>query len=268
MPTLTVYKPSSEKELHGIIEKELDALEDGLSLLQYEFTTEIGKPDFLCVDSGGRLTIIEVKLHEDENVLFQGLRYFSSIDKLRYSISNSFAEQGISPDEHPRLILIAESFSEDIKRLSTLVKPEVELFEYTVAISPENKKGIIYHPVGLPIIDETLPKPPNYEKLRDYLTNDSLKPILEKIRTDIKGISNAIDEYFTNSYIGYKYKGRNIASILTHRKLLDIGYAIIDEEKMNVDYKYTRLSNETESYADAMESLKKSFMNLGGKLTE
>jgi hypothetical protein len=267
MPTFSIYKPASEKELHGIIEKELDALEDGLSVLQYEFTTETGRPDFLCVDSGGRLTIIEVKLHEDENVLFQGLRYFSTIDKLRYSISNSFREQRISPEEHPRLILIAESFSEDIKRLSTLVKPEVELFEYTVAVSPENKKGIIYHPVGLPIIEETLPKPPNYEKLRDYLTNDALKPVLEKIRIDIKGISNVIDEYFTNSYVGYKYKGRNIASILTHRKLLDIGYAIIDEDKSNVDYKYTRLSNEAESYTEALENIKKSLVNLGGKLT-
>lgn len=268
MPTFTVYRPTSEKELHGIIEKELDALEEGLTILKYEFTSELGKADFLCVDSGGRLAIIEVKLHEDENVLFQGLRYFSSIDKIRYNISTLFPDKHISPNEQPRLLLVAEKFSDDIKRLSTLVKPEVELFEYTVAISPDKKKGIIYHSVDLPIVEEPLTKPSTYEEQKNYLTNDSLKPIFEKARNDIKGISDAIDEYITNSYVGYKYKGRHIAWITTHRKVLDIGSMIIDEEKTTIDNKYTRLSSETDSYAETIENIRKSFVNLGGKLVE
>ncbi|MBN1618324.1 DUF91 domain-containing protein [Candidatus Dojkabacteria bacterium] len=267
MPTFTIYKPSSEKELHGIIEKELDALEEGLSLLNYEFASEKGKADFLCVDSGGRLTIIEVKLHEDENVLFQALRYFSSIDKNRYNISALFPEKHISPDEQPRLILIAERFSDDIKRLSTLVKPEVELYEYTVAVSHEKKKGIIYHSVDLPIINEPLPKPPDIEFLKSYLTIESLKPIFEKMRNDIKVISDSIDEYVTHSYVGYKYKGRQIAWVQTHRKVLDIGSMIINEEKENIDNEYTRLSSDTENYSEIIEKIKKSFVNLGGKLT-
>ena len=77
MPIFSKYSPKNEKELHGIIEKEIDSLEEELRILKYEFSTGKGNLDFLCADSGGRLTIIEVKLSEDDNVLFQGLRYFS-----------------------------------------------------------------------------------------------------------------------------------------------------------------------------------------------
>jgi RecB family endonuclease NucS len=99
MSTFINYKPSTEKELHGIIEAELDALEEGLSLLNYEFAMETGRADFLCVDSGGRLAVIDVKLHEDENVLFQALRYFSSIDKDRYIIANLYPDKHVDPND-------------------------------------------------------------------------------------------------------------------------------------------------------------------------
>ena len=36
MATFSKFKPGSEKELHSIIESQLDALEEGLVLLKYE----------------------------------------------------------------------------------------------------------------------------------------------------------------------------------------------------------------------------------------
>jgi len=62
----------------------MDALEEGLAILKYEFVLEKGTPDFLCIDSGGRLAIIEVKYKEDENIVFQALRYYSEIDQKKY----------------------------------------------------------------------------------------------------------------------------------------------------------------------------------------
>ena len=53
MPTFKKYEPSDEKELHDIIGKELDALEEGLTLVKYELHSGSDIPDFLCVDSGG-----------------------------------------------------------------------------------------------------------------------------------------------------------------------------------------------------------------------
>ena len=71
MPILKRYSPQSEAELHLIIKSDLSAIEEGIELLQHEYPSGKGVIDFLCIDSGRRLLIIEVKLHEDENILFQ-----------------------------------------------------------------------------------------------------------------------------------------------------------------------------------------------------
>jgi predicted transport protein len=268
MPTFRKYKPNSEKELHGIIEGDLESLEEGLNLLKYEFSTGKGTPDFLCVDSGGRLLIIEVKLSEDENVLFQALRYFSLIDKDRYLISTLFSGTRIDPEQEPRIILIAEKFSEDIRRLSTLIKPEIELFEYTVLIDSSGKKGITYHSVTLPVIEEPISKPLGFDDHREYITVDSLKLLFDRMREQIKSISDEIEEYVTQSYVGYKFRGRQFAWIRVYRRSIEIGAHIIDENKALLDYDGKRIESDVDDYSDTLEKIRTSFSNLGGKLRE
>lgn len=266
MPILKKVKPENEKELHSIIEKEIDALEEGLEILKYEFGMAKGTPDFLCVDSGGRLVIIEVKLQEDENILFQALRYYNEIDKERYAIAKMFADKKIETDEHPRILLIAEKFSDDLRRLSTLVVPEVELYEYTVLSLPDGKQGICYHPVSLPKIEELPTKPRTIKELREYITKDSLKPIFDKLIDEIKAIGKGIEEYATQGYVGFKYKGRQIAWLEPHRKSFDVGAVVIDETSHVVDYEYTRIETGTEDYKETFDKIKRSFKNIGGKV--
>ena len=43
MPTFTKYKPKTEKELHEIIHREIEELEEGLQVLKYEFATSKGE---------------------------------------------------------------------------------------------------------------------------------------------------------------------------------------------------------------------------------
>jgi hypothetical protein len=131
MPKLPRYSPESEAELHMIVEADLDAVEEGLVLLQHEYPSGKGIVDFLCVDSGNRLVVIEVKLHEDENVLFQALRYFGDVDRDRFVIANLFSQHAIDPEQSPRIIIIAETISEDIRRLSTLVYCPRALTEFS-----------------------------------------------------------------------------------------------------------------------------------------
>jgi len=266
MPTLKKVKPETEKELHGIIEKEIDALEEGLELLKYEFGLSKGTPDFLCVDSGQRLVIIEVKLQEDENILFQALRYYSEIDKERYAIARMFSDKEVNADEHPRILLIAEKFSDDIRRLSTLVIPDVELFEYTLLLTPDEKTGICYHPVSIPKLEEIPSKPSTIDDLREYITDDSLKPIFDKLIEDIKAIGKGIEEYATQGYVGFKYKGRMIAFLGPHRKSFDVGAVVIDQDSHVIASEYTRIESGTEDHTETFEKIKKSFENISGKL--
>lgn len=267
MPTLKKYVPKSEAELHLLIQAELDAIEEGLELLQHEYPSGKGILDFLCTDSGGRLVIIEVKLHEDENVLFQALRYFSDIERNRYLIANLFAHKRVNPEEPPRVILIAERFSEDIRRLSLLVVPEIELLEHSVVVLPDGHMGILYHSVSLPTAARLPSEPKTIDKLIEYLKDDSLKPVLAKMRHAIKSLGKGIEEYATQGYIGYKHSsGRQFAYIRLYRKAIEFGAHIVDEKRQLLDYESVRVEKGEDDYSEILEKIKTAFVNLGGKL--
>jgi len=51
---------------------------------------------FLYVDSGNRLGIIEAKTDTDEDIIFQGLRYYNWVNKNRYAIKNMFPNADIN----------------------------------------------------------------------------------------------------------------------------------------------------------------------------
>jgi len=122
--------------------------------------------------------------------------------------------------------------------------------------------------VSLPFVSEPISKPLGIDDHRNYLTEQALKPVFDRIRSDIKSIGNDIDEYSTQSYTGYKLKGRQFAWIGTHRNSIDIGSVMIDENKQLLDYDATRISSDQEDYSQAIEKIKNSFRNLGGKLKE
>lgn len=266
MVILKKIKIKDEKELHSLIEKELDALEEGLSLIKYEFDSLKGIPDFLCVDSGGRLVIIEVKLQEDENILFQALRYYNTIDQERYIITGMFPNKKIDTNEHPRIVLVAENFSDDIRRLSTLVVPDVELYEYTVLSTDGGKEGLCYHSVSLSEVEKTPSRPKTIEELKNYIMKKSLRPLFEKIRKEIKNIGEGIEEYATQSYVGFKYRGRQFSWLAPHRTSFDIGVHIMDENSRIIDYEPLRIEIGNEDYSETFKKVKESFEIIGGKL--
>ena len=266
MATIKKIKPKNEKELHSVIEKELDALEEGLKVLKYEFAMPKGIPDFLCVDSGGRLVVIEVKLQEDDNVLFQALRYFNDTDKDRYVIAKMFQKENIDPNDHPRIVLIAEKFSDDLRRLSTLVIPDVELYEYTLLVTAEGKEGICFHPVSLPKIEEQIKTPMSFDKLRDYITKDDLKSLFDKTISKIKSLADGIEAYPTQSYVGFKYRGRVIGWLGPHRKSFDVGSHIIDEKGRSVDYESIRMETGEEDCSEIFEKIFASYKNLNKEI--
>lgn len=261
MATFMRYEPKNEKELHSIIEKELDALEEGLVLLKYELGLEKGIPDFLCVDSGGGLVIIEVKLKEDENILFQALRYYNEIDRDRYAIAKLFSDNKIDPKQDPLIILIAERFSDDIRRLSTLVIPDVELYEYTVLRGQNGEEGICYHWVSLHEPPPLPPKPKTICELRNRMTNEPLKPVFDKLIEEIKSIGKGIEEYAAQKYVGFKYKGKVIANIEPQRKSFYI-FATVFENNRVLSTEHIRVLSETQDYQDMLEKIRKSYENL------
>ncbi len=268
MATFPIYEPGSEKELHQLIINDLDAIEEGLTLLEYEKKLEMGIPDILCVDSGGRLTIIEVKLFEDENILFQGLRYYADVDKIRYQLTDLFSDKGVIGADHPRVILVAKTFSDYVKKLCSLVIPSIELFEYQAAADSNGKKGVIFHNVSLPKDEDISLEVIDIESHKNYLTNEKLLPAFEKARRIINDSFPHSIENPRKSYIGYYYQGRQFAWLGVQRKSFDFGSHKLDDDKRVLSYSQLRIKDPSEmdgeKFTLILDEMKESFRKLGG----
>jgi len=112
-------------------------------------------------------------------------------------------------------------------------------------------------------------EPQSIDEFIEYLTDNSLKPVLDRMREAIKGLGKGIEEYATQSYIGYKLSsGRQFAYIRIFRKEIELGAHIVDENKQLLDYESIRVKKGDEDYSEIFEKIKRSFMNLGGTLHE
>jgi len=256
---------SNEKELHDLIEKEIEALEPGLKILKHEFQCgDRGTADFLYSDSGNRLGVIEVKKDTDEDILFQGLRYYDWINKNRYAVANMFPKEKIEPSESPRLTLIAKSFSDDIRSLSTHIIPDVELYEYSALKYKDIERGICFHPVSLPKLYEMPGEVMTEKELIDYITDEKLRELFKEKIKEIMSIDSKIKKYKTGGYIGFQYKGRQIAYLAPHRKLFDVCAVKIGDTLGIIDYPLVRIANGNEDYSNQIEIIKDSIKKLDG----
>jgi len=269
MPTLKKYDVRDEEEVHSIIEKEIDAFEEGAKILKHEFQCgDRGTVDFLFVDSGNRLGLIEVKKDKDDDMLFQGLNYYDWVYRNIYAVKNMFPSDNINPNEHPRLVLAAGQISDNLRNLTTHVKPDVELYEYSLLEDAEGNIGIDFHPVPQPKIIEAPEKPNTIKDVLNYITNDKIKDICKDAIDKIKNIHKDVDAYATVDYIGFRYKGRQIAYIWTYRKAFDIAGVRLDENLHIMDWDTIRIESDDENYSTQLETIKEALKALGANFPE
>jgi len=262
MTAFRKFRPSSEKELHGIIEKNIESLEEGLEVLKYEFSIGNGIADFLCKDSGGRLVVIEIKLGEDSEIIFQALRYYADIDTRKYVIAQLFPGRGIDPKPSPRIVLIAEHFSDDLRHLTTLMVPDIELFEYTSLRDSAGVEGIVYHAVSLPKVKDDITEPSKLDDHIKYITDLSLQFVFNSARQKIMEAAPNAEEYLTQDHVCYKYRGKQIAWLTAHRKSFRVGVAKIGERKERLSEDEVKITTGDDDFAEILEDIKRSYTNL------
>ncbi len=130
-------KPSSfknEKELQNLFESNLEDLL-GVRFVASEFTTgdrQRGRIDTLGIDQDGTPVIIEYKKTAKENVINQGLFYLDWLVDHKGDFTLAAQEQlgkDIEMDwSSPRLILVAESFSEYDKYAVNRIGANIQLW--------------------------------------------------------------------------------------------------------------------------------------------
>ena len=91
---------------------------------------------------------------------------------------------------------------------------------------------------------------------------NTLKSLFDKIFAEIKDIADEIENYATQNYVGFKYRGRQIAGLGPHRKSFDVWAQIIDENGRSNDYETNRIETGEEKYSDILERIKTSYEKL------
>ena len=110
----------TEEELEDYLVENLDLIEKGLMLVKRQFSISGGFIDILAKDSKGNMCIIEIKISEDKNIVWQSLHYPNEIKK--------------EYNSNVRMITVAPEYSTPIYNALKSIG-NVEMFSYTIGVS-------------------------------------------------------------------------------------------------------------------------------------
>ena len=221
-----------ETELESLIINDLDEIEEGLNLLGRQIKTDSGPLDILAINKEGSLVVIELKVKEEDEQLFQGIRYFDWVKFHIEWIAQAYhGEYGYKIDAKtdPSLFLIAPSFSENLKRVARYVDIDLLLYEYDIRQIGNEKKvfcrernyGEPYEPTEIPTIQGHL----------SYITDHEIKSLFEKAIEDLK--QKGIELEPKKRRITLRYKGDIIGRIRCRRSFFYVKIKD-NEERFNI----------------------------------
>jgi len=149
MELAKVFQPADREELQAHLLQVLPAYEEGLRILGDRFCLdENGFLDILCLDRRGRLVVVEFELEEGDGLLERGLSHFSWVAENADNINKFMGRSWIDTSLLPRLLLIAHSFSDRLKRtIRYLDITSIQLLEYRY-IEVKGERALLLEKVG------------------------------------------------------------------------------------------------------------------------
>lgn len=233
-----------EKDLQRLFEVNLGTLL-GVRFVDSEVTTgdrQRGRIDTLGLDQDNYPTIIEYKRSSKENIINQGLFYLDWLVDHKGDftlVAQSKLGTEIKIDwSHPRLILLAESFSEYDKYAVNRIGANIELWTFRrygddllyldplFVASPQPTKGIPGLVTREPESKETEFQETTPSYTLEYHTNNKPKEIVdlfEHLRERILGLAEdgEVIEKANKIYISYSH-GKNFCEVRLQSKAIQM----------------------------------------------
>ena len=142
------YRAAGEAWLESILRRDISKLDPGLIIapLHAQFRTSHGgtngpsgaRPiDLLALRHDGRLAVIELKVNEDREHVFQGVDYWRRVEahhrRGHISSARLFGEREIS-DESPLVYLVAPTlrFHPSFATLARTIAPDIEVYRFHI----------------------------------------------------------------------------------------------------------------------------------------
>ena len=140
-----LYRAAGEAWLKSILRRDISKLDPGLIVapLHAQFRTSHGGPtgarpiDLLALRHDGRLVVIELKVNEDREHVFQGVDYWRRVEAHRrrghISTAKLFGERELS-DESPLVYLVAPAlrFHPSFATLARTIASDVEVYRFDI----------------------------------------------------------------------------------------------------------------------------------------
>jgi len=138
----------SRQQLEQMIVNEINLVEKGLTVICSNVPiNDKTTLDILCHDSNGQLVILQLNVEEDDAMLLQGLQSFDYVDKFKSFLKATYNRHKIDDKEKPRLILIAPSFSDAVRRAVESMKGiRIDLYEWEY-LKLGDHKGLRLQPI-------------------------------------------------------------------------------------------------------------------------
>lgn len=138
----------NHQELEQMIVSEINLVEKGLTVICSNVPiNDKTTLDVLCHDNNGQLVIIQLSVQEDDTMLLHGLQSLDYVDKFKSFLKATYNKHKIDDKEKPRLILIAPSFSDAVKRAVESMKGiRVDLYEWEY-LKLGDHKGLHLQPI-------------------------------------------------------------------------------------------------------------------------
>jgi len=172
-------KIGSQKELEQMITDEISQVEQDLNMIcNHVPINDKTTLDVLCHDANGQLVILQVSVNEDDIMLVQGMQSLDYIDKFKSFLKATYNKQKIDDKEEPRLILLAPSFSDALRRAVESMKGiRIDLYEWEY-LKLGDKKGLHLQSV---LVNKTTGKPQETSKFIVKKTSQQdEKPVRKK----------------------------------------------------------------------------------------
>ena len=251
----------NEQELEYLLKKDPEQIEKGLKVIANQVITPKGRIDLLCVDEEGVLTIVELKLDQDDDHLKQAINYFDWVLENMDWIINAYSKFKISDEYRPKVILVAKSFTESVIIGAKYFAEsfDIKLYQYK-ALKINGEKFIICSEVPIPKIPEVPEKPKTIDDHLNYIKDDKIRKVFRRTIELIKSLSENIEAVPIKWGISFKYKGRTFAYLSPRREAFAIEWKQSDGWHYETNIKRIRRVQEL-----IEEKIQESLELVGGK---
>lgn len=221
----------SEAHLEDLVRRYSNHLEEGLSYVDHQKHTAGGRLDVLLVDSGHSLVVGELKVVQDDGMLFQGLDYYDYITTNIEAFARIYQEHKIDPIQQARLLLIAPSFSQQLINRCKWIEIPVSLFTFQcLRFDGDSEVVPIFADQQIPT-PQTIVEIPKIEDAITYITDDEVQNRVREFLSEVqKWDSSAITQDPIQGGISMKVNNRVFAYFHPRRKSFVINTYSPEEE--------------------------------------